>query len=129
MIAITKGMIALSAVMSAGFVTAYDIAGNRDQQPAVQVAQRFPVAEEMFAPFMAKPGGNVAAAFALPKGDRAPLAVGCTQQDWPYLTQGCLVSSNGQPVRTVARVITIERRTGDNSSELIRAPMTTLANR
>jgi hypothetical protein len=128
MIAITKGMIALSAALSAGFVTVYDFSVNRQEQPAVQVAQRFPAADEMFAPFTTKPGGNVAAAFALPKGDRA-LVAGCLNQDWPYIAQGCLVSSNGQPVRAVARVITIERRTGDNSSELIRAPLTTLANR
>jgi hypothetical protein len=53
----------------------------------------------------------------------------CGRQDWPYITQNCLVSSDGNPVRKVSRVITIERRTGDNSSELMRLPVTDMAQR
>lgn len=128
MIAITKSVIALSAAMSAGFVTVYDMSRIDQPTAAVQVAQRFPVASEMFAPLTAT--GNVAATFALPKADRAPLATaGCTQQDWPYIAQTCLTSVDGKPVRTIARVITVERRTGESSSELTRIPLTTIANR
>ncbi len=127
MIAMTKSVIALSAAMSAGFVTVYDM--NHAELPAaLQVAQRFPVASEMFAPLTA--GGNLAITFALPKADRGTMADGnCTQQDWPYIAQTCLTSADGKPVRKIARVITVERRTGENSSELTRVPLTTLANR
>lgn len=128
MIAITKSVIALSAAMSAGFVTVYDM--NRIDQPtaAVQVAQRFPVAGETFAPLA--PSSNIAATFALPKADRAPLANdNCTQQDWPYIAQTCLTTVDGKPVRKISRVITVERRTGESSSELTRVTLTTIANR
>lgn len=129
MIAITKSVIALSAAMSAGFVTVYDINRIDQPSPAAQVAQRFPVASEMFAPLTAT--GNIAAAFALPKADRAPLAAdNCAAgQGWPYIAQTCLTSTDGNPVRKIARVITVERRTGENSSELTRVSVTTVANR
>lgn len=125
MIAITKSMIALSAALSAGLVTAYDAATARTEpQPAAQIAQRFPAATEMFTVLPAKPAGIVS------KSDRAPLASeGCTRQDWPYIAQSCLVSVDGKPVRKVSRIITVERRIDDSSSELSRVPVTTVANR
>ena|SRR2546421_7104478 len=127
MIAITKGMIALSAVVSAGFVTVYDMAATPDAQSAtVQVSQRFPSAGEMFVPLNVKPGAAVATA----RGDRSALpAEHCTRQDWPYIAQICLTSADGKPVRKVSRIITVERRTGENSSDLSRVPVATLANR
>lgn len=125
MIAITKSMIALSAALSAGLVTAYDAATTRTEaQPAAQVAQRFPAANEMFTMLNVKPGSVTT------KSDRASLpADGCTRQDWPYIAQSCLVSVDGKPVRKVSRIITVERRIGENSSELTRVPVTTVANR
>lgn len=126
MIAITKGMVALSAVVSAGFVTVYDMVATPDaQSAAAQVSQRFPAANEMFVPINVKPG----AAVATPKGDRASMTEHCTRQDWPYIAQICLTSSDGKPIRKVSRIITVERRTGENSSELSRVPVATLANR
>jgi hypothetical protein len=127
MIAITKGMVVLSAAISAGFVTAYDMVASPAQEPAaIQVAQRFPAADEMLVA-MAKPA-NIDAALVV-RGDRVTPADNCTRQDWPYIAQTCLVSVDGKPVRRVNRIITVERRTGDNSSELTRVPVTTVANR
>jgi hypothetical protein len=64
------------------------------------------------------------------KGDKLPVSLAdCDRQGWPYIAQDCLVSSDGNPVRKVSRVITIERRTGDNSSELMRLPVTDMAQR
>ena len=124
MIVITKSMIALSAALSAGFVTVYDAATRTDQQPAAQVSQRFPAENEMFTMLNVKPGSVTT------KSDRASLpADGCTRQDWPYIAQSCLVSVDGKPVRKVSRIITVERRIGENSSELTRVPVTTVANR
>lgn len=128
MIAITKSMIALSAAVSAGFVTVYDVSRNDQQSAAVQVSQRFPVAGETFAPLTVKPATK--STFALPKADREPIApANCTSQDWPYIAQTCLTSADGKPVRKVSRVITVERRTGEATSELTRVSLTTIANR
>ncbi len=129
MIAITKSMIALSAVMSAGFVTVYDAVTSRAEEPAaIQVSQRFPAADEMFVAIVAKPAGLNADGTT--RGDRlAPSSDNCTRQDWPYIAQTCLVSVDGKPVRKVNRIITVERRINENSSELTRVPLTTLANR
>ena len=136
MIAITKSMVALSAVMSAGLMAAFDIGGPRTDGPpaATQVAQRFPVTSEMFSPV---PMTHFAAQkFTQPqpvadgrRGDKLPVPESCAQQDWPYISQQCLSSADGKPIRKVTRVITIERRTGDNTSELVRVPVADLAQR
>lgn len=136
MIAITKGMIVLSALVSAGLVTAFDGAGSLagDQTAASQVAQRFPQANEMFAPVsMTHLAAQKLSAEQLVadgrRGDRLPMSDVCAQQDWPYLAEQCLVSADGSPTRKVNRVITIERRVGDNVSELVRMPVADLAQR
>ena len=137
MIAITKGMLALSALMSAGFVTAVDMVMPRadDQSAAVQVAERFPLTSEMFAPVslatLAMNQFNAQSTVAMDrKGDKLAVPMSdCDLQGWPYIAQNCLVSSDGNPVRKVSRVITIERRTGENSSELMRLPVTDMAQR
>jgi hypothetical protein len=135
MIAITKGMLALSALVSAGFVTAIDMAATRadDKTAAMQVAERFPLTSEMFTPTslatLATDQLKAQNAAEMDrKGDKLPVA-DCDRHDWPYIAQNCLVSSDGNPVRKVSRVITIERRTGDNSSELMRLPVTDMAQR
>jgi hypothetical protein len=137
MIAITKGMLALSALMSAGLLTAVDMAAPRADEPtaAAQVAERFPLTSEMFAPVslatLAMNQHNAQTSVQMDqKGDKLPVSMAdCDGQGWPYIAQDCLVSSDGNPVRKVSRVITIERRTGDNSSELMRLPVTDMAQR
>lgn len=128
MIALTKTMIALSAVMSAGLVTAYDTADSRQQPtaPAVEIAKRFPTANEMLVPGAQAILGQ---AMKTGKGDRiaaAPAADGCTGQQWPYIATECL-ASKGANVREPSRTITIERRIGDNTSELVRISNTKVA--
>ena len=54
---------------------------------------------------------------------------GSAQKDWAYLSQDCLVPAEGKTVRKVSRVITIERRVGENTSELVRVPVADLAQR
>jgi hypothetical protein len=64
------------------------------------------------------------------RGDKLMVAGGdCDRQGWPYFSQHCLVASDGEPMRKVSRVITIERRTGENTSELMRVPVTEMAQR
>lgn len=128
MIAITKSMVALSVLMSAGLVAAIDITGQRSETPATQVAQRFPLPGEMFAPVSM--GSVVLQKVELQamRGDRLPLSEPCAQQDWPYLSHQCLTSGDGT-VRKVIRVITIERRVGETTSELVRMPVADVAQR
>jgi hypothetical protein len=136
MIIISKSMIALSALMSAGIIAAVDMSGTQagDQSAVEQVAQRFPVSSEMFTPvsmthFVAQ---KLAAAQPVAdgsKGDKLQMAESCAREDWPYISRQCLVSTDGGPVRKVSRVITIERRVGDNASELMRVPVADLAQR
>jgi hypothetical protein len=132
MIIISKSMIALSALMSAGIVAAVDISGVQapEATAAVQVAERFPVTSEMFSPVpMTQFVAQKLAAADGSKGDKLPMADACANQDWPYFSHQCLISSDGAPVRKVNRVITIERRLGDNASELTRVPVADLAQR
>ena len=135
MIAITKSMVALSALASAGLVAAFDIGGPRTDGPpaATQVAQRFPLTSEMFSPTPMT--SFVGLKFTAPqpmadgsKGDKMTSDT-CTEQDWPYFSQQCLVTGDGKPASKVHRVITIERRIGENTSELMQMPMADLAQR
>jgi len=131
---ISKRMVALSALLSAGIVAGLAVTGSRaEDAAATQVAQRFPASHEMFAQlpiewFAAQKMDQQPVTDA-GKNDRMPLSETCARQDWPYLSQQCLVSVDGSPVRKVQRVITIERRIGENTSELARLPVTDLAQR
>ena len=136
MIIISKSMLALSALVSAGLVAAVDMSGRStvDRAAAVQVAERFPVTSEMFTPVSMTQ--FAAQMFRAPAGRRrqqgrqaAGRPSSAAEQDWPYISQQCLVSADGSPVRKVNRVITIERRVGDNTSELMRVPVADIAQR
>jgi hypothetical protein len=136
MIIISKSMLALSALMSAGIVAAVDISGTQsvDRPAAVEVADRFPVTSEMFTPVsMTQFAAQMFIAHQPVvdgrRGDKLPAPEGCSQQDWPYISHQCLVSTDGNPVKKVNRVITIERRVSDNTSELMRVPVADLAQR
>jgi hypothetical protein len=134
--AITKGMIVLSALISAGLVAAFEGTGSRagDQTAASQVAQRFPLANEMFTPvsmaqFTAQKLSAEQPAADGRRSDRLPMSDSCARQDWPYQAQQCLVSADGSPAPTVNRLITVERRVSENVSELVRMPVADLAQR
>ena len=122
MIAITKGVLALSALASAGLV-AFDASTPAiDPNSATyQVSHRFPRADENFArvvPVKPQADGTKAVADGR-KGDRLE---SCGQREWPYIAQACLVSSNGSPVRKISRVVAIERRLADNAAEVAIVP-------
>jgi len=135
-IAIPPKAITLAALMSVAILPVLDIAhvGAADKTAATQVAQRFPLSSEMLTPvplatFAGQGFNEPQAAARSGKNDRLPKAEFCTWQDWPYLSRQCLASADGAPLRTVSRVITIERRVDDNTSELIRMPVADLAQR
>jgi len=136
MITITKGMVALSVLLSAGLVVAFDSSSPRaaDQSAASQVAQRFPVTSEMFAPvpmaqFVAPKFNAQQPVVDGRKSDKQPAKEICNEQSWPYYTQTCLASTDGKPIHKVRRIITVERRIDDSTSELVRMPLTNLAMR
>src|SRR3954465_4320326 len=133
MVTITKSMIALSALLAAGVVAALDMSGASGPSPAAQGPSRFPAESEMFTPvsmnsFTQKLMEQQIQAEGR-KADRQPVTDTCTRQEWPYLSQQCLVSKGGQAVRKVNRIVTVERRVGDSPSELVRLPITDLAQR
>jgi hypothetical protein len=137
MIATTKSIVALSALLSAGIVAAIGMVGTRadSQSATTPVTQRFPVTSEMFVPvsmayFTAhKFAGQPPVADGSKSDKLMAISDTCAQKDWAYLSQDCLVPAEGKTVRKVSRVITIERRVGENTSELVRVPVADLAQR
>jgi hypothetical protein len=114
MIAISRPLIGISALIALGIV-AVDLTQSRaDMSAAAQVAARFPHAHEMVIP--------------LAKSDRMP-ASGCTREHWPYIADECLSATDGATVRRPARTITIERRIAENASQLMRVEAMTVASR
>lgn len=127
----------LSAMLSAGLVTAFDPPG---------APERAPVAGQKFLDRLPQDGGELAArrvaveaaGWVSPptretgggaqagagKGDFQRLAAaGCASQTWPNISHECLTSADGRPVRQAARVITVEeRREGERTSVLVRLP-------
>jgi hypothetical protein len=133
MVTITKSMIALSALLAAGAVAALDMSGATRPSAAAQVASRFPAENEMFKPVSMTSFTQKLIEQQIQtegrKADRQPVTETCTRQEWPYLAQRCLVSKDGQSISKVHRIITVERRVGDSTSELVRLPITDLAQR
>jgi hypothetical protein len=133
----TLKIIGLSAVLSAGIVTAYELPQARDAAPSPKHADRI-------LPTLAEPGSKTAAYHAAVsqdvaregtdgarKGDllRARIADGCTGQAWPNISPECVMSASGTTARKPVRTITIEERQGPNTSALVRLPLTDVAAR
>ena len=129
-------MSALSAVLSFVGVTAYN--------QSVSAGPSAP-SEKAFTDRIL-PDGAVSASLATPvgrtsapsrvtaaggKGDRlvAVVPTNCVDQEWPYIAADCLTRDDGRAKPGHVRVITIERREGENTSVLQRVPQTTMAQR
>ena len=106
-----KSLIAMAALAAAGLVVAIDMAQSRPQlSPAAAVAERFPGAHEiMVVHNVGKAAQTPAQAVNPAKSDRAAPA-DCVREHWPYLTDECLVSSDGAKPRKPTRTISTERR-------------------
>jgi hypothetical protein len=62
---------------------------------------------------------NLMPAAAAPKHDKLPAAPAeCSKQDWPYISAECLIAVDTDTLRRKVRMITIERRYGENTSLL-----------
>jgi hypothetical protein len=140
---LTKALIGVSALISAGVIVGVEPATRPAEAPA-KFADRFPSFEQLMlqptelqrVPVLS--AGNQAAARpapapaagAAPKGDRqaATRPDGCERQTWPYLGNECLVSLDGTAVRRPARTITIERRF-EGGSILVQAEIADMVSR
>jgi hypothetical protein len=125
---ISKALFGMSALLSAGLVSTYDMP-NSEIAPAAVVEARFPTAEERFdrpdrlllspVTLLQQVPSNLAPAAAAPKRDRLPAPpADCGKQEWPYLSAECLISVDADSLRRKVRMITIERRYGENTSML-----------
>jgi hypothetical protein len=145
---ITKTLIGLSALISAGWIVGADPAARPVDAPVAKFVERFPTFEELMlqptelkqvavlpastqpaAPASAEPTRH-AAPVATPKADKEVVSrpSGCESQTWPYIAASCLTSIDGSPVRRPARTITIERKLA-NGSILVQAELAEMVTR
>lgn len=123
MLTTLKTITGLSALLSAGFVSAVDHLASAESAPvaaATKILDRHPAMGGSEAPATA----TARAAYATvstKKDDRLGIA-GCAGEAWPYISSECRVSRTGERIREVTRTITIEQRLGDNTSVLLRLP-------
>jgi hypothetical protein len=114
MIAISRPLIGVSALIAIGIV-AVDMAQSRTQETAASVVSaRFPKAYEMMVGLGAiqLPEGIVKS--SLGKSDRSPTSEGrCVHEHWPHISDECLVTNGTEPAPRPSRTITIERRVAD----------------
>jgi hypothetical protein len=144
MMTLTKGMIGLSALITAaGVVGAISLSPARPQPtPASIVADRFVFAAESHGPAgegvdLTEARRDAAALAAITtdavawKGDRTNVRAktSCGDQTWPNLTSDCLVTADGALARRPVRYVTFEHRTGPSSSGATRVPLTDVASR
>jgi hypothetical protein len=129
-------MSALSAVLSFVAVTAYNqsvAAGPSAVSQKVFTDRILP--DGALSASLAAPAGTISVpsrvTVAGPKGDRlvAVVPTNCADQEWPYIAADCLSRDDGRVKPGHVRVITIERREGENTSVLQRVPQTTVAQR
>src|SRR3954453_8163875 len=113
----------ISAVLSAGLVTALDPSSAVDPPPVAdqKFPDRLPRDGEGGGRWTAKAAGLEAPARATTaaagKSDLPRVAAGgWAAQTWPNIPHGCLTSADGRPVRQAARMITVEdRREGERT--------------
>jgi hypothetical protein len=125
-------IVGLSAVLSAGLVTASEVQPQAGSEPVAGkiYTDRVPEGEPAPARFMraayaAAPqdearGGQGALEG---KGDRLGQGqAACASQAWPHIAPECLGGAAG-PARGSVRVITVEQRLDANTSALVRLPV------
>jgi hypothetical protein len=109
MVTIIRSMVLLSAVVAVAPVVAFQTSGSPVQEPpaSAQVAQRFPLTNEMLTPvpmttyvapkFIAAQKA-AAQKVMVPQNARRPRGsefCASTPNGWPYVSRECLVASDG----------------------------------
>lgn len=115
-------MASLSAVLSAGLVTAYNNPVPATASPAEKAfVERLPQMAE--AAISAALDQDTVLQTGSLKGNRhAVRDRACAGETWPAIPASCLTSADGTPVRQPVRTITLEHRAGQNTSVLVRVP-------
>ena len=114
----TKNSLVQAAALSAIWVVASTFAGQtatakiETRHPDKVVATAFQVLEQPVQSTSARHETGAA------KGDLQVQTPACTGQAWPYIASECLTGKT--PARQVSRTITIEKRTGEAGSVLVR---------
>jgi hypothetical protein len=72
------------------------------------------------ADFIREPDSRELPLIGAGKGDRLASIADCGKREWPFLTLDCFAAP--KPAQPAAPTVTVERRTGPNSSELVRTP-------
>lgn len=129
---------AVSALLSAGFVTAHDISKAGETVPVSGKAytDRVSASGTASVPFQVAYAGvnagdrRAVESAASGKGDsqREKPAKSCEAQTWPNVARHCIAAPGGEP-RKLVRTITIESREGANTSVLSRVPVAMVAQR
>jgi hypothetical protein len=131
-------IVGLSAVLSAGVVTASEMGSRPDQGAAsgkiyhdrVPAGEPGPAQALRITRVASLDEGQGSQASKGGKGDllRNASQKACTSQAWPNIAPECLEAAGGMPVRSV-RMITVEQREGANTSVLVRIPAAEIAQR
>ncbi len=114
---------AAAAVLAAGATAFLTVADGRAAFPADGAAELRGAVDRDGLPVPAervRVAHEGASDAPLAKADRVTGAGECTGQTWPYVAPKCLVSKTGRPVREPVRTITVEIRTGEGQSTLVR---------
>ena len=132
-------IVGVSAVLSAGFVTASEMQVQPEREPVSGkiYTDRLPQGDAIparvwritYAPASGQDESRPQTSGT--KGDllrKAPQGA-CASQAWPNIASECLESASGIPVRSGVRMITVEQREGANTSVLVRTPSPELAQR
>jgi hypothetical protein len=132
-------IVGVSAVLSAGFVTASEMQPQpgRETAGAKIYSDRLPQADMparvwriTYAPASGQDESRPQTSGGT-KGDllRKATQGACASQAWPNIAPECLESTSGTSVRSGVRMITVEQREGANTSVLVRVPSPELAQR
>jgi hypothetical protein len=130
-------IVGVSAVLSAGFVTASEMQAQPDRETVSSkvYTDRLPQVDAMPARvwrinYSGSQHESPSQTTAGTKGDllKAPQGA-CASQAWPHIAPECLQSASGSPVRSGVRMITVEQREGANTSVLVRVPAPEVAQR
>jgi len=115
---LAKNSLVQAAALAAVWVLASSFAGqtatakDETRHPDLAISQAFDTLEQagQYSPARHEAGPG--------KGDLLIQSDACSNQAWPYISAACVTGLN--PARTVSRTITIEKRTGEASSILVR---------
>ena len=133
-------IVGVSAVLSAGLVTASEMQMQSDREPVSGkiYTDRVPQGDAVPARGLrityaagSRETGEGPQTSTETKGDllRKVPQRACASQAWPNVAPECLEAANGTPVRSGVRMITVEQREGANTSVLVRIPAAEIAQR